>query len=163
MHPAAFYIASAILIFSAVMVVTQRSLFTCALYLAVALSVIAGFFVMLSADFLAAMQILLYVGGVIVIMAFAIMLSNLDLLKSEPQVNRQWIPSLLGAGAIAAILFLAVRKSEFAVQASTFSPTTAHIGQLLIRDMGLPFEAVSLILMAALVGAILFSKRRMSK
>ncbi len=158
-HPIAFYFASALLIFSAIMVVTQRSLFTCALYLAIALSVIAGFFVMLSADFLAAMQILLYVGGVIVIMAFAVMLSNLSALQAEPQVNRQWIPAILGTGAVAAILLLGIRKAQFAVQAVEFKPTTHQIGHLLLRDMGLPFEAVSLILMAALVGAILFTKR----
>lgn len=158
-QPALFYFLSAMVIFSALVVVTQRSLFTCALYLALSLSMVAGLFVLLGADFLAALQILLYVGGVIVIMAFAVMLSSAEQTKTLPQLNEQWLPSLLGAGAILALLLVGIKKNPFTVQPGVPEATTAAIGHLLLRDMSLPFEAVSLILTAALVGAILFSKK----
>ena len=157
---ASFYAISAILVASALVVVTQRNIFTCALYLALFLSMIAGFFVLLGADFLAAVQILLYVGGILVILAFAVMLSSVQQAKGQPQVNAQWIPSLLAcAGLLALILFALKRSPWAAAPAAALAPTTASLGRLLLGDLSLPFEAVSLVLMASLVGAIFFSKK----
>lgn len=155
----AFYVISAILIFSALMVVTQRSLFTCALYLAAALSSMAGLFILLSADFLAAVQILVYVGGILVILAFAVMLSSAQQAQNLPQVNRQWLPSLVAAGGILALVLYAIQRHPFEGNPASHGPTTVSLGHLLLRDLSLPFEAVSLILLASLAGAVIFSKK----
>lgn len=141
------------------MVVSQRNLFTCALYLASALAMVAGFFILLSADFLAAVQILLYVGGIVVILAFAVMLSSIEQAKISPQVNEQWVPALCISGVLVASTCWVLKGVTFIPAQMTHQPTTYSIGKLLLREMALPFEAVSLILLASLVGAVLFSKR----
>ena len=156
---AVFYFVAALIIVSAVMVVTQRGLFTSALYLASVLSLVGVLFVMLGADFLFAVQILLYVGGILVILAFAVLLSNAEKLKSEPQVNRQWLASVFLCAAVVLMLMVAVRKYPFQNTAASLSPTTRALGHLLLGDQILPFEVVSLVLLASLIGAVLFSRR----
>ncbi len=158
-----FYILSAVAVFSAIMVVTQRNLFTCALYLAAALSMVGGIFVLLGADFLAGVQILLYVGGILVIIVFAVMFSNVEETKTHPQVNEQWIPALIGCLGILTILLIGFKKSAFVEQAGAHLPTTEPIAKILLNDMILPFEVVSLVLLASLVGAVLFSKKESAK
>lgn len=141
------------------MVVTQRNLFTCALYLASALAMAAGFFILLGADFLAAVQILLYVGGVVVILAFAVMLSSIEQAKLAPQVNEQWLPAILVCAALLGSLFWILKSVSFVSTETQHSPTTYFLGKLLLKEMALGFEAVGLVLLVAVVGAVLFSKR----
>ena len=156
-----FYIISALLVLSAVMVVTQRVLFVSALYLATVLSLVGALFALLGADFLFAVQILLYVGGIVVIIAFAVMLSSTEQMKAEPQVNHQWIPSLILVLGLLLVTLVSIKKHSFETLRLPGLPTTASIGRLLLGDMILPFEIVSLVLLAALVGAVLFSKKRL--
>lgn len=155
----AFYFLSGVLILSALMVVTQRNVFTCAIYLAVTLSMIAGLFVLLGADFLAAVQILLYVGGILVILAFVVMLCSLQQAKAMSQINKQWIPGSMACLGIFMMILIGLKKNPFPVGQIDYRPTTEPIGKLLLGEMILPFEVVSLILLASLVGAVLFSKR----
>ena len=159
---AVFYLVSALLIGSAVMVVTRRSLFTSALFLASALSLVGVLFALLGADFLFAVQILLYVGGVLVIIAFAVMLSNAEQLKSEPQTNKQWPPAVLLCLCLVLMVLVGVKRHDFAGAAAEIAPTTKSIGGLLLGGQILPFEAVSLVLLASLVGAVLFSRKEKS-
>lgn len=156
---AAFYILSGLLIVSAIMIVTQRNIFTCALYLASALSMVGGIFVLLGADFLAAVQILLYVGGILVIIAFAVMLSSIQQAQQQRQVNEQWIPAAMLCAIVFAIILIAFKKNPFPSLQAVRMPTTGSIGRLLLGDMVLPFEVVSLVLLASLVGAVIFSKK----
>lgn len=158
-HSILFYLISAILIFSAVMVVTKKSLFSCALYLAGTLAMVAALFVLLSADFLAAVQILLYVGGVVVIIVFAVMLSSAEQSRRRIQVNEQWIPSLLVCLALLTIILIGFNQNPFLGNPGVYAATTRSLGWLLLQDMKLPFEAVSLVLLASLVGAVIFSKK----
>jgi NADH-quinone oxidoreductase subunit J len=153
-----FYILSSLLILSALMVVTQRNIFTSALYLGAALSLVAGFFVLLGADFLAASQILLYVGGILVIIAFVVMLSSVQQAKLQPQVNEQWLPALAGCTGLFLIILIGIKRYPFVQQAGRHVPTTDSLGHLLLNELSLPFEAVSLVLLASLTGAILFSR-----
>ena len=157
--PIIFYLISGLLIFSALMVVTRRNLFTCALYLAAALSLIAFFFIFLNADFLAAVQILLYVGGVLVVMAFSVMLSSIAQDQLQAQVNEQWFPSLIASLAIIFIFLIGIRNTPFLERpAQSIEGTTQLLGHLLLGAMALPFETISLILLASLIGAVYFSK-----
>ena len=154
-----FYLVAALLIGSSVMVVTLRGLFASALYLAAALSLVGALFAMLGADFLFAVQILLYVGGVLVIIAFAVMLSNAEQLKAEPQTNQQWLPALLLCLGLILMVLVGVRRHAFAAAPAEPGPTTASMGHLLLGGQILPFEVVSLVLMASLVGAVMFSRK----
>jgi NADH:ubiquinone oxidoreductase subunit 6 (subunit J) len=154
-----FYILSAIAVFSAVMVVTRRGIFTCALFLAAALSTVAGFFILLGADFLAAVQILLYVGGILVIIVMAVMLSSVQQSKVHPQVNEQWLPSLVVCLGLLSVIFVGLKRTDFSGQQAPLSPSIVSIGRLLFGELALPFELVSLVLLASLAGAVLFSRK----
>lgn len=154
-----FYLVSVLLIYSAVMVVTRRGLFSSALYLAAALSLVGVLFVLLGADFLFAVQILLYVGGILVILAFAVMLSNAEQLKSERQINKQWVPALLLCVGLVLLVMVAVKKHGFSELSAPILPTTHAIGRMLLGTKILPFEVVSLVLLASVVGAVIFSRK----
>jgi NADH-quinone oxidoreductase subunit J len=159
-HTIVFYTLSTILIFSALMVVMQRNLFTCALYLAGTLSMVAAFFVMLGADFLAAVQMLLYVGGILVIIAFVVMLSSLQNARLESQLNQQWATGFMGALGLLCVIFIGLKKVSFISENTSYGATTRSLGHLLLKDLALPFEVVSLVLIVSLVGAVLFSRPR---
>jgi len=154
-----FYLLAALLIVCAIMTVTQRGLFSSALYLAGALSLVGSLFILLGADFLFAVQILLYVGGIIVIIAFAVLLSNAEQLKSESQHNHQWIPSIFLCLGFILIAAVAIKRFPLPSEPVAFVPTTHSIGRLLLGDLILPFEVVSLVLLASLIGAVLFSRK----
>ncbi len=145
------------LIILSIMVVTARSIFRAAIALTAALGVVAGLFALLGADFVAASQLLIYVGGIMIIMLFVIMLSQRPQGDVERQTNEQWVWGALFALAVACgliVQFRAVYRGVFATAVPT--PTTAALGRLFLGDMIIPFEAISLVLLAALVGAVYF-------
>jgi NADH-quinone oxidoreductase subunit J len=116
-------------------------------------------FALLGSDFLFVAQILVYAGGITVLLLFVVLLSGSPKDWVIKQVNSQWAWSLLLAGIFVALLATLFRQfPEPAVLAAT-APVTKALGLTLVRDMVLPFEAVSLVLLAALVGAIHFGKR----
>jgi NADH:ubiquinone oxidoreductase subunit 6 (subunit J) len=148
---------SALLIGLSLVVVTARSVFRGAIALAAALGVAAGLFALLGADFVAAGQLLIYVGGIMIIMLFVIMLSQRPLAKLDRQANDQWLWAALFSLAVTCgliVQFRAVYRGVFFNPEA--APTSASIGRLLLGDMIVPFEAVSLVLLAALVGAVYF-------
>ena len=152
-----FALLSALLIGLSLVVVSARSVFRSAIALTAVLGVVAGVFALLGADFVAASQLLIYVGGIMIIMLFVIMLSQRPAAMLERQTNEQWLWGGLFALAVVCGLILQFRafyRGVFATVAPT--PTSAAIGQLLLGDMIVPFEAISLVLLAALVGAVYF-------
>ena len=156
-----FGLMALLLIGLSLVVVTARSVFHSAIALTAALGVVAGLFAFLGADFVAAGQLLIYVGGIMIIMLFVIMLSRRPLDKLNPQTNDQWLWGALFALAVACALVMQFRAAYRGVFFSTVaSPTTAAVGRLLLGDMVVPFEAVSLVLLAALVGAVYFAQDR---
>ncbi len=158
-----FYALSAALILSAIGVVALRNVFLSAVALVAALTIVAGLFLLFGADFLGAAQVLVYVGGIMIIMLFVIMLSQQPSDALQRQTNDQWLAGGLIALTIALSLVRGFRAFlSQPVSAAEMTPTSASLGRLLLGDMVLPFEAVSLILLAALVGAVLFGQDRPS-
>jgi NADH-quinone oxidoreductase subunit J len=152
-----FGVMAALLIGLSIVVVTSRSVFRGAIALTAALGVVAGLFVLLGADFVAASQLLIYVGGIMIIMLFVVMLSQRPRDHMDRQTNEQWVWGALFSLAVTCALivqFRAVYRGIFATLPP--APTTASVGRLLLGDMVIPFEAVSLVLLAALVGAVYF-------
>lgn len=154
-----FYSLAAVVLISALLVVSMRNTVHSALFLGLALAGVAGIFAGLGADFLFAGQILIYVGGIAVLIMFVVMLlgrfSDLHL----RQVNNQWLAGLL----ICAISLVGLTKisrlysaTKAAPQAA--APSTRLLGLLLMGDYAVPFELISLVLMAALLGAVYFSR-----
>ncbi len=156
-----FALMALALIGLSVVVVTSKSVFHSAIALTGALSVVAGLYALLGADFVAASQLLIYVGGIMIIMLFVIMLSQRPVAELERQANEQWPLALLFAAVVAGGLLLPFRAAyRDVVQTSSPLPTTALIGKLLLGEMLVPFEVVSLVLLAALIGAIYFCQEK---
>ncbi|MFA5975600.1 MAG: NADH-quinone oxidoreductase subunit J [Elusimicrobiota bacterium] len=153
-----FFVFAALAIGSALVVVIARNVFHSALALTLSLATVGGFFALLGADFLAAAQILIYVGGIMIIMLFVVMLSQRPAATLERQTNRQgfWGAVLALAMASALIIHFGLAYKTV-VRASILTPTSQAIGRLLMGDMVIPFEVVSLVLLAALVGAVCFA------
>lgn len=157
----AFYTDAAMILFAAVMVVTLRNIFHCALFLALAFFGIAGVFVMLHAEFLAGVQVMIYVGAIAVLVLFAIMLTRQLTGRTIRQTNRQ---SPFAAAVALLFVVIVVKIAVGARFAVTGGPvvknTTAMLGQLLVTHYVLPFEVASVVLLMAMVGALLLAKEK---
>jgi NADH-quinone oxidoreductase subunit J len=162
-----FYILAAIVLSFAVMTVSARNPVRSALYLISALIGVAGLFLLQKAEFVAAVQILVYVGGIMVLFLFVIMLVNVRETVVEPRAVRQWKIGLLLAGVLAAeLVFFLTTGAEFfkrevepatIVQAQTMN--TESVGTVLYTTYLLPFEIASVLLLVAIVGAVVLAKK----
>ena len=118
---------------------------------------VAGIFVLLDAYFLAGIQVLIYIGAVVVLAAFVINLTKQITGKDSPQFNKKIIPAIISAALTGALIILSVLKTDWATRIAqeTAADKTAKIGKLLLTDFVLPFEIVSVLLLAAMVGAVI--------
>ncbi|MFH2201776.1 MAG: NADH-quinone oxidoreductase subunit J [Elusimicrobiota bacterium] len=159
MEQAVFYILAAIILGSALCVVLLRSVLHCALFLGLALLGVAGIFGSLGADFLFAAQILLYVSGIAVLILYVVMLAGRKSELNKPQTNNQWVAALLICCGVLWGLWGSIAAFRGVTAPLPARPTTDAIGRLLMGAFAVPFELISLILIAALVGAILFTRQ----
>jgi NADH:ubiquinone oxidoreductase subunit 6 (subunit J) len=140
-------------------VVLARNLFHAVLWLAAALVATAGVFLLLYAEFLAAVQVLLYAGGVVTIVVFAIMLTERLVGETLAQVNRGVVAGALTAlavfGVVAPTVLRAVPGTE---RASASFANTAALGEALLTKWVLPFEALAVLFVAALLGALCLAR-----
>ena len=154
-----FYALAILTVASAVLVATLPSIIYSAVALLFSFAGAAGIYVLLSADFLAATQILVYVGGILVLILFAVFLSNrISSVNLSSPMRFRW-PAAIVCLALFGILSYAAISTPYAVKPElTYQPTTAEIGELLMTRYLLPFEAASVLLLAALIGAALLSR-----
>ena len=143
-------------------VVTNRNLVRGAIWLIVSLFGVAGFFVLLSAPFLAAVQILVYIGAIGILFTFAVMLTR-GMTNITERYNSQWWLAGLAGAALFGILLIAVILpiwGETTTAASDAVGTTADLGTALVSGdkFVLPFEVASLLLTAAMIGAIVIAR-----
>jgi NADH-quinone oxidoreductase subunit J len=159
MNEAVFYfIAGCVCVFS-VLAVTQRDIFHCALWLAMTLLSVSGIYFYLDAPFLGVVQILVYVGGIITLFVFAIKLTAKIGYKGIRQTSKQWALALFIATLLLCILFRAFSTHPWAPVVFNVIPTSiAQLGRSLMTNYVVPFEFMSVILLAALVGAIVIGK-----
>jgi len=160
-----FYLIAAVAVVLAVAVVTARRLLRAAIFLMGVLFMSAGLYVLLDAPFLAGIQVLVYVGGIVVLIVFAVMLTHSEALQMDnPPVRRKVLASL----AAAAFLLMTggvFSTTEFYALRDGVPPadSTRAIGMSLL-DAGpagyvLPFEVVSLLLLAAVIGGIVVARK----
>ena len=163
MDAIAFYCLAAVTLIGALMVVTLRHTVRSAFSLGLSLAGVAGLFAVLDADFLFAAQLLIYVGGIAVIIVFAVMLLGRYSDLHNRQVNQQWAAALLVC-AVTAVGLWRMSRLFFGnvASASGAVATTRPIGLLMLNRFALPFELISLVLLAALLGAVFFSKSEKS-
>jgi NADH-quinone oxidoreductase subunit J len=158
---AVFWLFALVTVGSAAVVVLARSLIYSAFALLFTFFGVAGLYVLLGADFLAATQLLVYVGGILVLLLFGVMLTHklydLDL-KSEVT---QFGSGVLIAGGLFVVLTATARRTEW-MTATPRPPavTTEAIGELFLGQFLLPFEAASILLLVALIGAAMIVRRR---
>ena len=148
---------AALVLVSALAVVLMRNVLHSALALGLTLLGVAGLFASLGADFLFAAQILIYVSGVAVLILFVVLLSGRASDFVLRQINEQWLAGALICGVSLWGLTSIFRPLHLAARTAA-APTTLRLGALLLGDLAVTFELVSLVLLAALVGAILFSR-----
>jgi NADH-quinone oxidoreductase subunit J len=156
-----FYLFAAITLISAGIVVFARSLIYSAFGLLFTFFGVAVLYVYLGADFLAATQMVIYVGGILVLLLFGVMLTHklYDLqLKSEVF---QFLPGLfLMLAVFTTLAGVMLRTTWFRGGERAPAPTTAGIGELFMKDFILPFEIASVFLLVALIGAAMIVRRR---
>jgi NADH-quinone oxidoreductase subunit J len=158
-----FYVFAALTLLCGVLVVANpfsRSPVTSAMFLVLTIVSLAGLFVLLHAFFLAAVQIIVYAGAVIVLFLFVIML--LDLKEEQRRKIKMFgfVGGLISVGAVLAISLKSLHATQLNAQSSlTTEGDTALLGHLLFKNYVLPFEVVSVLLLVAMVGVILLSKK----
>ena len=155
-----FWIVVGVTIVSAVMVVQSKQLLYSAIALLFTFVGVAGLYIFLWADFIAAVQVVVYVGGILVLIVFGIMLTNkiTSVNISHTSVQRG-IGATVVLGILAGIGFMIINTPWYQVAATEPAQTTETIGRLLMMDYLLPFEVASLLLLGALIGAATLSSR----
>ncbi|MCA9610204.1 MAG: NADH-quinone oxidoreductase subunit J [Myxococcales bacterium] len=153
-------VLATLLLGSAVFVVRSKNLVHGVLGLGVTLSATAIVYAMLGASFLAGVQVLLYVGGVVTLMIFGVMVTRKhDGIAPTSESQSSW-RGLLGGGGIFALLAWGILESDLPAAPVGEAPTTNDIAAALFGPYVLAFEALSLLLLAAIVGAIVIARRR---
>ena len=160
-----FVLLGLVAVGSALLVVTTRQLIHAALWLVVTLGALAGCYLVLSAEFVAWVQVLIYVGAVVVLLLFGLMLTRAPIGRSTDLDSgpMQRIIAVVVALATAGMLVTVVAAFGSAYIELGDNPTTGtarSAGEALFRSWVLPFEALSVLLLAALIGAIVLSRTR---
>jgi NADH-quinone oxidoreductase subunit J len=166
MDTAFFYFFALLVLGGAILTITRRSAIHSAICLIVSLVGVAGLYLLQKAEFLFAVQIILYIGGIMVLFLFVIMLVNLDEQAKERQFNGQWWIALACVAVVGAQVFFFIQKGSAAFQLAKPADTTPTAGNTemiadaLFSEYLLPFEIASLLLLVAVVGSVVMAKKR---
>jgi len=163
----AFLTLAAAALISAVLVITQRNAVHSVIWLIVTLFSVGGIYLMLHAEFLFAVQIILYVGGIMVLFLFVVMLVNLDIAVKQAQFRRKWPLAVFTALVLLAELVYGVMKGRAGLPLAEVESggasmgNTQAVGLALYQNYMLPVEIASLLLLVAMVGAVIMAKRNL--
>ncbi len=158
-----FIILSAVALIGALGVVLSHSLFRAALFLVLSFVGVAGFYILLEAEFLAMVQLLVYVGAISILIIFAIMLSRRLMSPDFKARNEQWLVALVSAAALFILLVFILLQVNWPAELSIVPPNTIEqLGIALVSPdhFVLVFEAASVLLLVALVGAVIVARDR---
>lgn len=159
------YFASVILA-SAVLMITRRNPVHSVMFMLLLFFHIAGLFVLLNAEFLAAVQLIVYAGAILILYLFVVMLLNVDRESAAPRANRFW-PWMAGFGVlIAGEALLLISRGAFPVedgQSMRLAGGVRELGETLYQRYLVPFEIASLILLVGLVGAVMLAKKNVKE
>jgi NADH:ubiquinone oxidoreductase subunit 6 (subunit J) len=161
MQQIAFAVLSLITLGAAIMVVTTPSLLRSALWLILAFFGIAGFFVLLNAEFLAITQILVYIGAISTLIIFAVMLSSKVMDPHQPRFNEQW--GLVGGFSALLFVGLAATVSRVGwpvVPGEIPIDAIQRLGAAFVGPYVIPFEIASVLLVVAMIGAIIIAREQ---
>jgi NADH-quinone oxidoreductase subunit J len=156
-----FYFIALMAVGGATGVALSRNILYTSLGLLMSLMGVAGLYVFLSADFVAAAQVLIYIGGVLVLVLFAVMLTNRigDVKISNASLG--WAGGVMVLVVMVPLVVAVATQVPWPVRAAPLAPTTAALGHALLQRWLLPFELVSLTLLATLIGAIVIARKEL--
>jgi NADH-quinone oxidoreductase subunit J len=138
--------------------VTSRNVVRAALYLVLTLAMVAATYLVAGAEFIGWTQVLIYVGAIVVLLLFALMLTRAPIGRDTLDNQQRLVAVIVSAVVLAGLVFLI--QGTFAGEKVTVTPTrTAQIGTALFSRFVLPFEIVSVLLLAALVGAVVLARK----
>jgi NADH-quinone oxidoreductase subunit J len=162
--PFFFYLLSGLAVLGGVLVITRRNAVHSALALILTLLAVAGLYLMLYAPFVAGVQIIVYAGGIMVLFLFVIMLVNIERTVKERQFNRIW-PVGLAASVALLVLFVSVlvKGKKLFPEGGLPLPeadNTQKIGEMLYGNYMFAFEIASLLLLVAILGAVIMTKKK---
>jgi NADH-quinone oxidoreductase subunit J len=164
-----FYVFAAIAVVSAIFVIVSRNVVHSAVSLAATLLSVAGIFLTLHAEFLAGVQVIVYVGGILVLFIFVIMLISIEKSIHERQFNRQWtiglITALLLIGELGFVVWrgkdsLALAEPKPAQSVLNLTGNSQLVAETLYGKYLLPFEIASILLLVAIIGSVALAKRK---
>jgi NADH-quinone oxidoreductase subunit J len=167
LETALFVILAVFTVVTAILVIVQRNPVSSAIFLILTFLALAGIYLLLHAEFLAAIQVLVYAGAIMVLFLFVIMLLNLEKEKRIVTPNRllKGVGVLLGMALLVQIgtvfqkVILEGTKGSFPPERVASLGNTQVVAQLLFTDFLLPFEITSALLLVAIIGAIMLAKR----
>ncbi len=160
-----FLLIGAVTLASSILVVTSPRLVHAALWLVLSLAGVAAIFVLLNANFLAVVQVVIYIGAIAILVIFAVMLTRRVMADSGPQLNRTW-----WLAALVALILFGGLMALFVQTPSLMSATPGTVGapDTVLSDLGralvdvnrymVPFEVASVLLLAAMIGAIIIAR-----
>ena len=164
-----FYLFAAIVLIGAVLTITLRNVVYCAVWLITTLLGVAGLYLLQQAEFLAGVQIIVYIGGIMVLYMFVIMLVPIgEESRQRRFASQKWL-ALLGGGVLASQLGLLLSRGvEAFTLAKPSSPrevgdlgkNSENVGGVLFSDYLLAFELASILLLVAMIGAVVMAKSR---
>ena len=161
---AVFYLICLVTVVSAGMVAFSRNIIYSAFSLLGTFMGVAGIYVFLGADFVAAVQLLIYVGGILVLILFAVMLTHriTDVEITNRAAGR--VPALLVIGVFIYLLIQTVKATPWVkAKEVVYAATTAKIGDSFLYEYLLPFELASLVLLGAMIGAVVLSRKEIKE
>ena len=156
---ALFWLFAAVMIGSAFLVVTMRDIIRCGLAMIVCFGSLAGIYVIIGAPLLAAAQVIVYIGAISVLILFAIMLTQTKDAPSRLVFQTQAVPAAIASIIIAVVIALAIGATDWGEAAERAHLTAEAMSNVLFNDFVLPFEIVSVLLLAAVIGGVYLAKR----
>jgi len=156
---ALFWLFASVMIGSALLVVTMKDIIRCGLAMIVCFGSLAGIYVILGAPLIAAAQVIVYIGAISVLILFAIMLTQTKDAPSRLVFQTQAVPAAIASIVIAVVLALAVGATDWGEAAKRVRLTAEAMSSVLFNSFVLPFEIVSVLLLAAVIGGVYLAKR----
>lgn len=154
-----FLFLAAAMVGSALLVVTLRDIIRCGIAMVAAFAALAGLYVMLGAPLVAAAQVLVYIGAIAVLILFAVMLTQAKNAPARLVFQTQAIPAAIAAIVLAVIVALSVTATDWGDVGRRIATSTDALARLLFNEYILPFEVVSVLLLAAVIGGVFLAKR----
>ena len=148
-----------VMIFAGLLVVTMRDIIRCGLAMIVCFGALAGIYVIIGAPLIAAAQVIVYIGAISVLILFAIMLTQTKDAPSRLVFQSQAIPAAIAAVIIGVVVALAIAATDWGEATERVRVATAALSKVLFDQYVLPFEIVSVMLLAAVIGGVFLAKR----